>query len=154
MKRLWQRTGVMVVPLITTISYFRGINSVALMPRNWTFINGKMVNYVMYSLPQNFNRKKLKFLTENIEIIADSQAVVRNNTEKSLTLYPISPMVIFCTTTRMLALIQSTPILFRFLCFTHTCVHAWRRRRHPTPALLPGKAHGWRSLVGCSPQGR
>ena len=22
---------------------------------------------------------------------------------------------------------------------------------HPTPVLLPGKSHGWRSLVGCSP---
>ena len=27
----------------------------------------------------------------------------------------------------------------------------WRRRWYPTPALLPGKSHGWRSLVGCSP---
>ena len=27
----------------------------------------------------------------------------------------------------------------------------WRRRWHPTPVLLPGKSHGWRSLVGCSP---
>ena len=28
----------------------------------------------------------------------------------------------------------------------------WRRRQwHPTPVLLPGKSHGWRSLVGCSP---
>ena len=24
----------------------------------------------------------------------------------------------------------------------------------PTPVLLPGKSHGWRSLVGCSPWGR
>ena len=24
---------------------------------------------------------------------------------------------------------------------------------HPTPALLPGKSHRWRSLVGCSPWG-
>ena len=24
----------------------------------------------------------------------------------------------------------------------------------PTPVLLPGKSHGWRSLVGCSPRGR
>ena len=24
----------------------------------------------------------------------------------------------------------------------------------PTPVLLPGKFHGWRSLVGCSPWGR
>ena len=27
----------------------------------------------------------------------------------------------------------------------------WRRRWYPTPALLPGKSHEWRSLVGCSP---
>ena len=24
---------------------------------------------------------------------------------------------------------------------------------HPTPVLLPGKSHGWRSRVGCSPWG-
>ena len=29
-----------------------------------------------------------------------------------------------------------------------------RRRWHPTPVLLPGKSHGWRSLLGCSPWGR
>ena len=28
-----------------------------------------------------------------------------------------------------------------------------RRRWRPTPVLLPGKSHGWRSLVGCSPWG-
>ena len=28
-----------------------------------------------------------------------------------------------------------------------------RRQWHPTPLLLPGKSHGWRSLVGCSPWG-
>ena len=27
----------------------------------------------------------------------------------------------------------------------------WRRRWQPTPVLLPGKSHGWRSLVGCGP---
>ena len=30
----------------------------------------------------------------------------------------------------------------------------WRRQWHPTPVLLPGKSHGWRSWVGCSPWGR
>ena len=29
-----------------------------------------------------------------------------------------------------------------------------RRQWHPTPVLLPGKSHGRRSLVGCSPLGR
>ena len=28
-----------------------------------------------------------------------------------------------------------------------------RRQWHPTPVLLPGKFHGWRSLVGWSPWG-
>ena len=30
----------------------------------------------------------------------------------------------------------------------------WRRQWHPTPVLLPGKFHGWRSLVGCIPWDR
>ena len=29
-----------------------------------------------------------------------------------------------------------------------------RRQWHPTPVLLPGKSHGWRSLVGCRPWNR
>ena len=30
---------------------------------------------------------------------------------------------------------------------------AGRRQWHPTPVFLPGKSHGWRSLVGCTPWG-
>ena len=30
----------------------------------------------------------------------------------------------------------------------------WRRQWQPIPELLPGKSHGRRSLVGCSPWGR
>ena len=36
----------------------------------------------------------------------------------------------------------------------NTCnMQSQRRQWHPTPVLLPGKSHGRRSLVGCSPQG-
>ena len=38
----------------------------------------------------------------------------------------------------------SIPGLGRFL---------WRRKWQPTPVFLPGESHGWRSLVGYSPQG-
>ena len=31
--------------------------------------------------------------------------------------------------------------------------YTWRRKWQPTPVLLPGKCHGWRSLVGYSPWG-
>ena len=36
-------------------------------------------------------------------------------------------------------------------CFMEGRTCEWRRQWHPTPVLLPGKSHGWRSLVGCSP---
>ena len=39
--------------------------------------------------------------------------------------------------------------------FSRAPVDLQRRRQwHPTPVLLPGKSHGRRSLVGCSPWGR
>ena len=53
--------------------------------------------------------------------------------------------------------------LFKLMCFKSRSdrvtyltivsrVHS-RRQWHPTPVLLPGKSHGQRSLVGCSPWG-
>ena len=48
--------------------------------------------------------------------------------------------------------------LFYFLCMkTFNCPPLywnWTRQWHPTPVLLPGKSHRWRSLVGCSLWGR
>ena len=36
----------------------------------------------------------------------------------------------------------------------HCYILIWRRQWQPTPVLLPGKSHGRRSLVGCSPWDR
>ena len=37
-------------------------------------------------------------------------------------------------------------------CLVGNWVNRFRVQQwHPTPVLLPGKSHGWRSLVGCSP---
>ena len=36
----------------------------------------------------------------------------------------------------------------------HNWATNWRKQWHPTPVLLPGKSHGRRSLIGCSPWGR
>ena len=44
-------------------------------------------------------------------------------------------------------------LLGGFFFFPHDYIEVQRRQRHPTPVLLPGKSHGWRSLVGCSPWG-
>ena len=49
---------------------------------------------------------------------------------------------------------QSTGVsaLASFLPSPHLFFRCWLRW-HPTPVLLSGKSHGWRSLVGCSPWG-
>ena len=48
-------------------------------------------------------------------------------------------------------------IYILFLAFPSDLSHhralSRRRQLHPTPVLLPGKSHGRRSLVGCSPWG-
>ena len=38
--------------------------------------------------------------------------------------------------------------------FMFMYIYISRRQWHPIPVLLPGKPHGWGSLVGCSPWGR
>ena len=60
-------------------------------------------------------------------------------------------------TTRYLSIqfpvLYSRSLFFFFTYFIYNSVYMWRRQWHPTPVLLPGKSHGRRSLVGCSPSG-
>ena len=50
--------------------------------------------------------------------------------------------------------LQSEPPGKPIYLFTYMQTYIWRRQWHPNPVLLPGKSHGWRCLVGCSPRGR
>ena len=43
--------------------------------------------------------------------------------------------------------------IISFCLYYCTSLILWKRRWHPTPVLLPGKSHGQRSLIGCSPWG-
>ena len=45
------------------------------------------------------------------------------------------------------------PLLSIYMPFSNTILSWGRRQWHPTPVLLPGKSHGWGSLVGFSPWG-
>ena len=51
----------------------------------------------------------------------------------------------------MLIIVESSFLIELLLTYN---VLLRRRQWHPTPVLLPGKSHGWRSLIGCSPWGR
>ena len=45
------------------------------------------------------------------------------------------------------------PVRPMCFCFGQSQPPLRRRQWHPTPVLLPGKSHGWRSLVDCNPWG-
>ena len=69
----------------------------------------------------------------------------------------------FCTTKASWIVVIETSWFQSLKCSLHSPVKKkfadlrFRKRRRqwqPTPILLPGKSHGWRSLVGCSPWGR
>ena len=50
-------------------------------------------------------------------------------------------------------LLEELTVAFQNISLNISNVCLWRRPWHPTPVLLPGKSHGRRSLVGCSPWG-
>ena len=61
----------------------------------------------------------------------------------------------FCKCETPALLKESLKIFFKTgLSFERSSKMVWRRQWQPTPVLLPGKSHGRRSLVGCSPWGR
>ena len=57
-----------------------------------------------------------------------------------------------CAIGRRCRSLQVEQLLIISLAWGYGIFH-WRRQWHPTPVLWPGKSHGRRSLVGCSPWG-
>jgi len=70
-----------------------------------------------------------------------------------LTYDPTIPLLGICPEKNI---IKKDTYIPMFIAALFTIARTLKRRRqwHPTPVLLPGKSHGWRSLVGCSPWGR
>ena len=58
-------------------------------------------------------------------------------------------MYVNCICMGLFWVFDSVPLVYVYL-----YVLFWRSQWHPTPVLLPGKSHGCRSPVGCSPWGR
>ena len=56
----------------------------------------------------------------------------------------------FCTTKEIINKTKTHPTDWGKIVANDQCL-IWRRQWQPTPVLSPGKSHGWRSLVGCSP---
>ena len=61
--------------------------------------------------------------------------------------------VFWCSIVRYTSIKNFYILLKNWPIYHHVVTLFQRRQWHPTPVLLPGKSHGWRSLVGCSPWG-
>ena len=74
-----------------------------------------------------------------------------------LSLFLFSIFFLFCSMAwfPLFCLPHHLSILPQLLCYLiPPSILLWRRQWQPTLVLLPGKSHGRRSLVGCSPWGR
>ena len=67
---------------------------------------------------------------------------------------PSKNLILFCPLLLLPSIFPASGSYPRSQFFASGSQSIWRRQWHPTPVLLPGKSHGWRSLVGCSPWGR
>ena len=71
-----------------------------------------------------------------------------------LSLISYYSLTFFLPTSSQSASLNSFPLTCIMICFFPLLYgNLWRRQWHPPPELLPGKSHGRRSLVGCSPWG-
>ena len=61
--------------------------------------------------------------------------------------------VLWCSAIFMVQLSHLYMTTGKTIALTTSSFVSQRRQWHPTPVLLPGKSHGWRSLVVCSPWG-
>ena len=71
----------------------------------------------------------------------------------SLRYWPLSSLLFTNLWLRVNDLNSLTLVFIICKIIQHSVSTSWRRQWHPTPVFLPGKSHGWRSLVGCSPWG-
>ena len=67
--------------------------------------------------------------------------------------FPVQVTIYLYGTTSSKDLCPGSDFWLSSCLLSHTLRTSQRRQWHPTPVLLPGKSHGQRSLVGCSPWG-
>ena len=119
--------------------------------KSWTWLSNFHYITTEHRSPQRIKQSSL-YYTVNFHLLSILYIVlivyIRQSQSPSLS-YPLPQFVSIH--------LFSMSICFVYFCFENKIIYtisSQRRQRHPTPILLPGKSHGWMSLVGCSPWGR
>ena len=105
-------------------------------------------------IPQGYPKVKKEFLTFSkfllsgccLLLVAAASSLPHFILVVTTAAPPFIPQAAFCTSFRK--------DLLKVWELQGELVHCRHRQWQPTPALLPRKSHGWRSLVGPSPWGR
>ena len=118
-----------------------------------------LASYFLVSWPSKFHGSCDFFNLESL--YSFSKQVSKSSFKSAIKGMSFMKTWIFVGRTDLLLLLNSS--LYFLWLYVNVCtqriiiliVHNYQRRQwQPTPVLLPGKSHGPRSLVGCSPWGR
>ena len=124
---------------------FKGLDLVDRVPEGlWMEVHNIVHEAVIKTIPKNKKCKKAKWLSEVALQIAEKKREVKGKGEKK-------------GYTHLTAEFQRIARRDKKASLGEQCKEIqenYRRQWHPTPVLLPGKSHGQRSLVRCSPWGR
>ena len=141
--------------------------------RPYSFIDISLSRYLSTHCHLSLSYWNIRFFTFICLFILAAQHVGSSFPDQGLNLHPCIDFKFFLffllyfghTAFRILvpqSAIKFMPPTVEVWCLNHgtpgkahwnTCTSI-ERQWHPTPVLLPGKSHGWRSLVGCIPWGR
>ena len=124
-------------------------------PKYWSF------SFIIS--PTNEHQGLISFRTDWLDLFAVQgtlKSLLQHHSSKASILWHSAFFIVqlshpYTTTGKTIALTRQTFVgKVMSLYFLLRCLGlSWRRQWHPTPGLLPGKSHGGRSLVGCSPWG-
>ena len=108
---------------------------------------------VIKTIPKKKNHKKAKWLSEEALIVLKRREV-KGKGEKERYTHPNAEFQILARRDKKAFLSDQSKETEENNRMGKTRHLLWRRQWHTIPVLLPGKSHGRRSLVGCSPRGR
>ena len=132
----------------------QGIRSYRVPKELWMKVHDIVQEAVIKTIPPKKKRKKAKWLSEEALQIAMKRREVKGKGEKEIYTHLNAEFQRIARRDKKAFLSDQCEEIEANNTMGKTRDIFQRRQRHPTPVLLPGKSHGWRSLVGCSPWGR
>ena len=153
--------------ILLVISHLEEGNSFVIeLTSPWSILRGQFshiwsyyINSSVLSIPFSVKPQHLSPAHKALPHLAQAPhppALLHSNLPSGHTRLCIGPQSVMHAHVLCLCLEHSSFLATHFflLLYFENSAECWRRQWQLSPVLLPGKSHGWRSLVGRSPWGR